>query len=112
MHGDPAAAAPYWRYQQQDYDCGEMAVADVIGQITNREPPRTRSPPRPQAPRASAIQDRSTAPPAKPATATYRCYWRTTASGPCGPHGYRRAGAAPGPRAQGDPRAQIGRAHV
>jgi predicted double-glycine peptidase len=38
MHGEPAAAAPYWRYQQQDYDCGEMAVADVIGQITNREP--------------------------------------------------------------------------
>ena len=38
MHGDPAAAAPYWRYQQQDYDCGEMAVADVIGQITGHEP--------------------------------------------------------------------------
>lgn len=38
MHGDPAAAAPYWRYQQQDSDCGEMAVADVVGQITGREP--------------------------------------------------------------------------
>jgi hypothetical protein len=38
MHGDPAAAAPYWRYQQQDLDCGEMAVADVIGQITGNEP--------------------------------------------------------------------------
>ncbi|MGD1204781.1 hypothetical protein ACKUVQ_00010 [Mycobacterium seoulense] len=38
MHGDPAAAAPYWRYQQQDLDCGEMAVADVIGQISDREP--------------------------------------------------------------------------
>jgi predicted double-glycine peptidase len=38
MHGDPAAAAPYWRYQQQDLDCGEMAVADVVGQITGREP--------------------------------------------------------------------------
>ncbi len=38
MHGDPAAAAPYWRYQQQDYDCGEMAVADVVGQITGHEP--------------------------------------------------------------------------
>jgi predicted double-glycine peptidase len=37
MHGDPAAAAPYWRYQQQDLDCGEMAVADVVGQITGRE---------------------------------------------------------------------------
>lgn len=38
MHGDPGAAALYWRYQQQDYDCGEMAVADVIGQITGDEP--------------------------------------------------------------------------
>jgi predicted double-glycine peptidase len=38
MHGDPAAAAPYWRYQQQDYSCAEMAVADVIGQITGHEP--------------------------------------------------------------------------
>jgi predicted double-glycine peptidase len=38
MHGDPAAAASYWRYQQQDYDCAEMAVADVVGQITGREP--------------------------------------------------------------------------
>lgn len=38
MHGSPAAAAPYWRYQQQDRDCGELAVADVVGQITGREP--------------------------------------------------------------------------
>ncbi|MHA7650020.1 C39 family peptidase [Mycobacterium sp. ML4] len=38
MHGDPAAAAPYWRYQKQDRDCGEMAVADVIGQITGNLP--------------------------------------------------------------------------
>jgi len=38
MHGDPAAAAPFWRYQQQDSSCGEVAVADVIGQITGREP--------------------------------------------------------------------------
>jgi predicted double-glycine peptidase len=38
MHGDPGAAAPYWRYQQQDFDCGEMAVADVIGQISGHEP--------------------------------------------------------------------------
>jgi hypothetical protein len=38
MHGDPAAAARYWRYQQQDLDCGEMAVADVVGQITGHEP--------------------------------------------------------------------------
>ena len=38
MHGDPVAAAPYWRYQQQDLDCGEMAVADVLGQISGHEP--------------------------------------------------------------------------
>lgn len=38
MHGDAAAAAPYWRYQQRNYDCGEMAVADVVGQITGQEP--------------------------------------------------------------------------
>jgi hypothetical protein len=38
MHGDPAAAAPYWRYQQQDRDCAEMAVADVVGEITGHQP--------------------------------------------------------------------------
>jgi hypothetical protein len=37
MYGDPGAAAPYWR-QQHSSDCGEMAVADVVGQITGREP--------------------------------------------------------------------------
>jgi hypothetical protein len=37
MYGDPAAAAPYWR-QQHSSDCGELAVADVVGQITGREP--------------------------------------------------------------------------
>jgi predicted double-glycine peptidase len=38
MRGDPGAAAPYWHYQQQDYDCGEMAVADVVGEITGHQP--------------------------------------------------------------------------
>ena len=38
MHGDPAAAAPFWRLQVAPYSCGEMAVADVIGQITGHEP--------------------------------------------------------------------------
>ena len=37
IYGDPSAAAPYWR-QQHASDCGEMAVADVVGQITGREP--------------------------------------------------------------------------
>jgi len=37
MYGNPQAAAQYWRYQNQQ-DCGLMAVADVVGQITGREP--------------------------------------------------------------------------
>jgi hypothetical protein len=37
MYGDPAAAAPFWRLQHSG-DCGEMAVADVVGQLTGREP--------------------------------------------------------------------------
>jgi hypothetical protein len=37
MYGDPAAAAQYWR-EQHASDCGEMAVADVVGQITGLEP--------------------------------------------------------------------------
>ncbi|MGH3970577.1 MAG: hypothetical protein ACRDTV_21275, partial [Mycobacterium sp.] len=37
MYGNPEAAAPYWRYQHQE-DCGLMAVADVGGQLTGREP--------------------------------------------------------------------------
>jgi hypothetical protein len=37
MYGDPVAAAPYWR-EQHASDCGEMAVADVVGQITGRQP--------------------------------------------------------------------------
>jgi hypothetical protein len=41
MYGDPDAAAPYWRYQHQQ-DCGLMAVADVVGQVTGREPPQAR----------------------------------------------------------------------
>ncbi|MCV7401957.1 C39 family peptidase [Mycobacterium fragae] len=37
MYGDPAAAAPYWRYQHGE-DCGLMSAADVIGQLTGKEP--------------------------------------------------------------------------
>jgi hypothetical protein len=37
MFGDPAAAAPYWR-EQHASDCAEMAVADVVGELTGREP--------------------------------------------------------------------------
>jgi hypothetical protein len=37
LFGDPSAAGAYWRYQTYD-DCAEMAVADVIGQLTRSEP--------------------------------------------------------------------------
>lgn len=37
-YGDPAAAALFWRYQRYDDDCVEMAVADVVGELTGREP--------------------------------------------------------------------------
>jgi len=38
LYGDPAAAAPFWRYQQSDDDCVPMAVADVVGELTGRLP--------------------------------------------------------------------------
>lgn len=37
MYGDPAGAAPFWRLQHSS-DCGEMAVADVVGEVTGHEP--------------------------------------------------------------------------
>lgn len=37
MYGDPAAAAKWWRYQKYD-DCLLMASADVVGQMTGKEP--------------------------------------------------------------------------
>ena len=37
MYGNPEAAASYWRYQHGQ-DCGLMAVADVVGQLTGKEP--------------------------------------------------------------------------
>ncbi|EUA07149.1 putative tRNA threonylcarbamoyladenosine biosynthesis Gcp domain protein [Mycobacterium xenopi 4042] len=40
MYGNPQAAAPYWRYQHGE-DCGLMSVADVIGQLTGKEPSET-----------------------------------------------------------------------
>jgi hypothetical protein len=38
MYGDPTAAAKYWRYQQYWDDCTLMAGADVIGEITGKQP--------------------------------------------------------------------------
>ncbi len=37
MYGNPGAAAPFWRPQHSS-DCVEMAVADVVGQVTGNEP--------------------------------------------------------------------------
>ena len=37
VYGDPAAAAKWWRHQKYD-DCVLMATADVVGQMTGREP--------------------------------------------------------------------------
>ena len=37
MYGDPAAAAKWWRHQQYD-DCVLMSTADVVGQMTGKEP--------------------------------------------------------------------------
>ena len=38
FYGDPEAAAPFWHYQDYDDDCVEMAVADVVGELTGDEP--------------------------------------------------------------------------
>ncbi|MGA7053658.1 MAG: hypothetical protein WBZ37_20775 [Mycobacterium sp.] len=38
LYGDPAAAAPFWRYQEYDDDCVEMAVADVVGELHGDQP--------------------------------------------------------------------------
>lgn len=37
LYGDPAAAGQWWRHQKYD-DCVLMASADVIGQMTGKEP--------------------------------------------------------------------------
>jgi hypothetical protein len=38
VYGNPAAAAPYWRQQSLEDNCGLIAVADVVGEITGHEP--------------------------------------------------------------------------
>lgn len=37
LYGNPSRAAQYWQQQSLD-DCAEMAVADVVGEITGRAP--------------------------------------------------------------------------
>jgi uncharacterized protein YvpB len=37
MYGDPTSAAKWWRHQQFD-DCAIMSTADVVGQVTGKEP--------------------------------------------------------------------------
>ncbi len=38
IYGDPAAAAKFWRQQSMEDNCGLMSVADVVGEITGKEP--------------------------------------------------------------------------
>jgi hypothetical protein len=38
VYGNPWAAAPFWRYQGYDDDCVEMAVSDVVGELTGQQP--------------------------------------------------------------------------
>jgi hypothetical protein len=38
MYGDPATVAKYWRQQSLEDNCGLMSVADVVGEITGKEP--------------------------------------------------------------------------
>jgi len=38
LYGDPAAAAPFWHYQEYDDDCVEMAIADVVGELSGDAP--------------------------------------------------------------------------
>jgi hypothetical protein len=38
LYGNPASAAPFWRYQGYDDDCVEMAVSDVVGELTGHQP--------------------------------------------------------------------------
>ncbi len=38
MYGNPAAAAKYWRQQSLEDNCGLLAVADVVGEITGNQP--------------------------------------------------------------------------
>jgi hypothetical protein len=38
VYGNPGAAAPFWRYQGYDDDCVEMAVSDVVGELTGQQP--------------------------------------------------------------------------
>jgi hypothetical protein len=38
MYGDPAAAAKYWQEQSLEDNCGLVAVADVVGEVTGESP--------------------------------------------------------------------------
>ncbi|MBY0441284.1 MAG: hypothetical protein K2Q25_03995 [Mycobacteriaceae bacterium] len=38
MYGDPAASAVFWQPQSLKDDCALLAVADVVGELTGREP--------------------------------------------------------------------------
>jgi hypothetical protein len=40
MYGNPTEAAQWWRHQHLE-DCGPMSAADVVGQMTGKEPTET-----------------------------------------------------------------------
>jgi hypothetical protein len=40
MYGNPTEAAQWWRHQHLE-DCGPMSAADVVGQMTGKEPSET-----------------------------------------------------------------------
>src|SRR6516225_2949443 len=88
LYGDPAAAAPFWRYQAYDDDCVEAAVSDVVGELTGHRPlskPLSRWPnqrPVPSIPGRFTPSPRNTSQPAAPLSMTNRRCSRTTASTP------------------------------
>jgi hypothetical protein len=79
IYGDPAAAAPYWGLQHFS-DCGEMAVADVVGQIIGNEPTErqitTVAENTPSVSHAGSVWQ----PSGSTRTETCQCYWRTMGS--------------------------------
>jgi hypothetical protein len=58
-YGNPVAAAKWWRHQKYD-DCILMASADLIGQMTGKEPSEQAIIKRPNRPPASSTLARST----------------------------------------------------
>jgi hypothetical protein len=84
LYGDPATAAPFWRYQELDDDCVEVAAADVVGEVTGREPSEqemvkvAQTTPSPSHSGRSTPSPRSASMARARLTTTPRRCWRTT----------------------------------